>query len=83
MQFVSEVSLSYNNRGVSRGDTWGDTSPTNATEFLTTVNLWMDECVEQPVQLYLDLFNINIAYLKIVGYLITVYLYFKFSDFKI
>lgn len=35
----------------------------------------MDECVEQPVQLYLDLFNI--AYLKIVGYLITVYLYFK------
>lgn len=44
---------------------------------LTTVNLWMDECVEQPVQLYLDLFNINIAYLKIVGYLITVYLYFK------
>lgn len=44
---------------------------------LTTVNLWMDECVEQPVQLYLDLFNINIAYLKIVGYLIIVYLYFK------
>lgn len=44
---------------------------------LTTVNLRMDECVEQPVQLYLDLFNINIAYLKIVGYLITVYLYFK------
>lgn len=37
----------------------------------------MDECVEQPVQLYLDLFNINIAYLIIVGYLITVYLYFK------
>lgn len=48
---------------------------------LTTVNLWMDERVEQPVQLFLDLFNINIAYLKIVGYLITVYLYFK--SFKI
>lgn len=37
----------------------------------------MDECVEPPVQLYLGLFNINIAYLTIVGYLITVHLYFK------
>lgn len=74
MQFVSEVSLTTT--GACPGGTHGVTPvPLMPLSSLTTVNLWMDECVEQPVQLYLDLFNI--AYLKIVGYLITVYLYFK------